>query len=79
MEMRKFFYLILFVDLTASFDIISSFTDFERASRANIKGRLSENKSFGEHVDLSLCLRFQSFFKQKTTIGILQICFKLYF
>ena len=61
--------LILFVNYAVCLKVISSFTDFERASNANIKGTLHRNKSHQSIEDLSLCIRFLAFFKQKITIG----------
>ena len=69
----KLIILLFFLGCVNSYTVISSFTDFENASIASIKGSLQEDNSFEEIVDMSLCLRFLLFFKQKTTLGYLQI------
>ena len=66
---RSLLMSILFVNYAVSLKVISSFTDFEEASNANVKGTLQRNQSNQSIEDLSLCFRFLAFFKQKTTIG----------
>ena len=66
---RSILIIILFVNYTVSLKVISSFTDFETASNANIKGTPHRNRSHQLIEDLSLCFRFLAFFKQKATLG----------
>ena len=63
--------LILFLLLHSmeSLKVISSFEDYEKATSANLKGSLNMNSKDQTIEDVSLCLRFLSFFKQKITLG----------